>query len=174
MISRSKGRKITLGTFGKPHGVKGFIFLKYYGDDHKNIKTFSELNVGQEKNIKIEDLLITGKKLVVKIKGVEDRETAELYRNKEIFTFEECLPALQKDEYYWYQLERLEVRNEQGENLGIVDHLLSTGANDVMLVKPSDKSIDDKERLVPFVKEETIVEVKLKKKIINVKWPKEY
>ena len=43
-----------------------------------------------------------------------------------------------------------------------------------MLVKPSDKSIDDKERLVPFVKEETIVEVKLKKKIINVKWPKEY
>jgi 16S rRNA processing protein RimM len=53
-------------------------------------------------------------------------------------------------EYYWYQLEGLKVIDQLGQLLGKVDHLLETGANDVMVVKPCAGSLDDRERLLPY------------------------
>jgi ribosomal 30S subunit maturation factor RimM len=47
------------------------------------------------------------------------------------------LPNLAADEYYWYQLEGLKVINQDEQLFGKVDHLLETGANDVMVVKPA-------------------------------------
>ena len=43
-----------------------------------------------------------------------------------------------------------------------------------MLVKPSDKSIDDKERLIPFLKQEVIEKIELQDKTIYVKWPRDF
>lgn len=46
------------------------------------------------------------------------------------------MPNLAADEYYWYQLVGLKVINQDEQLFGKVDHLLETGANDVMVVKP--------------------------------------
>ena len=43
MNDRSQDRRIPLGIFGKPFGVKGYIFLRYYGDNQENIKDFDVL-----------------------------------------------------------------------------------------------------------------------------------
>jgi 16S rRNA processing protein RimM len=42
--------------------------------------------------------------------------------------------------------------------LGDVDYLLETGANDVLVVRASESSIDDRERLIPFIESEVIAE----------------
>ena len=54
--------------------------------------------------------------------------------------FPECAPG----EYYWADLEGLEVRTLDGASLGKVDHLLATGGNDVLV-------LDQAGRLIPFV-----------------------
>ena len=43
-----------------------------------------------------------------------------------------ALPPVAPGEYYWADLEGLSVRNEAGELLGRMDHLLATGAHDVL------------------------------------------
>lgn len=47
-------------------------------------------------------------------------------------------------------MEGLKVIDQGGQLLGVIDHLLETGANDVMVVKPCAGSLDDRERLLPY------------------------
>jgi 16S rRNA processing protein RimM len=85
-----------------------------------------------------------------------------------------ALPALEQDEVYWHQLEGLKVVNGAGELLGVVDHLMETGANDVLVVRHCDDSTDDRERLIPFVEGETIEEIEIAEGRILVNWDKDY
>ena len=174
MNDRSEDRKIPLGIFGKPFGVKGYIFLKYYGDNQENIKDFDELYIDEWHCLEIDEVLISNKKLSIKLKGREDRNNAESLRNKEVYVLESNLPPLGEGEYYWFQLENLKVINEKNEFLGIIDHVMPTGANDVLVVKPLEGSVDNDERLIPFLKKEIITKVELLKKTVYVKWPKDF
>ena len=174
MNDRSEDRRIPLGILGKPFGVKGYIFLRYYGDNQENIKDFDELYIDEWHSLEIEDVLISNKKLSIKLKGIEDRSKAETLRNKEVYVLESHLPPLGEGEYYWYQLENLKVINEQNEFLGIIDHVMPTGANDVLVVKPLEGSVDNDERLIPYLKEEIIIKVELLNKAVYVKWPKDF
>ena len=51
---------------------------------------------------------------------------------------------------------------------------MPTGANDVLVVKPFEGSVDNDERLIPFLKEEIIIKVELLNKTVYVKWPKDF
>jgi len=174
MNDRSQDRRIPLGIFGKPFGVKGYIFLRYYGDNQENIKDFDVLYIDEWHSLEIEDVLISNKKLSIKLKGIADRSKAESLRNKEVYVLESHLPPLGEGEHYWYQLENLKVINEQNELLGIIDHVMPTGANDVLVVKPLEGSVDNDERLIPFLKEEIIINVELLNKTVFVKWPRDF
>ena len=101
----------------------------------ENIKDFDKLFVDTT-CYEIEEILIRNKKLSIKLKGIEDRTEVEALRSKEVYVLEKQLPNLKEGEYYWFQLENLNVINEQNELLGAIDHVMPTGANDVLAVKP--------------------------------------
>ncbi len=56
------------------------------------------------------------------------------------------------------------MQRRTARTLGIVDHLLETGAHDVMVVK------GEQERLIPFVKDEVVLDVDLEAGVITVDW----
>ena len=173
MNNRSQDRRIPLGILGKPFGIKGHIFLRYYGDVQENIKDFNRLYV-DDSCYELEEALIRNKKLSIKLKGIEDRTEVESLRSKEVYVLEKQLPNLKEGEYYWFQLETLKVINEQNELLGVIDHVMPTGANDVLVVKPINGSIDDKERLIPYLKQKIINKIELQDETVSVKWPKDF
>ena len=173
MNNRSQDRRIPLGILGKPFGIKGHIFLRYYGDVQENIKDFNRLYV-DDNCYELEETLIRNKKLSIKLKGIEDRTEVESLRSKEVYVLEKQLPNLKEGEYYWFQLETLKVINEQNELLGVIDHVMPTGANDVLVVKPINGSIDDKERLIPYLKQKIINKIELQDETVSVKWPKDF
>ena len=74
------------------------------------------------------------------------------------------MPPTDDGEYYWRDLEGLEVVHRDGSVLGTVAYLMETGANDVLV------TAGDKERLIPFVVGETILDVDLDKGVIRVDW----
>jgi 16S rRNA processing protein RimM len=79
----------------------------------------------------------------------------------------EQLPAAEEGRFYWADLEGLQVRTTEGADLGRVDHLLETGANDVLVVK------GERERLLPFI-DQVISEVDLDGGVITVEWDPEF
>jgi len=76
-----------------------------------------------------------------------------------------ALPPLAQGEFYWADLEGLEVVTLEGVSLGKVSHLLSTGANDVMVVRDAER-----ERLLPFVPGQWVQQVDLAAGRIVVDW----
>ena len=105
-----------------------------------------------------------GKTVIVRINGYDDRDQAAGLIGTEIGVPRDELPETDSDHYFWSDLEGLCVVHRDGTELGKVDHLLETGANDVMVVK------GETERLVPFVMDKVVLGVDLAKGEIRVDW----
>jgi 16S rRNA processing protein RimM len=107
------------------------------------------------------------------LSGVEDRTAAEALKGNEIRMPTAQFPQADDGDFYWRDLEGLQVWCEEGESrllLGTVQRLLETGANDVLVVTPSEGSIDDRERLIPWMPDEVIKQVDLQERTIAVCW----
>ena len=74
------------------------------------------------------------------------------------------MPATADGEYYWSDLEGLQVVRKDGKLLGQVAHLLETGANDVLVIR------GDQEVLIPYIEGEVIEDVDLAAGVIRVNW----
>ena len=105
-----------------------------------------------------------GKSVVARLDGVHDRTQAEALRGAEIAVQRAAMPEPDRDRYYWTDLQGLQVVRTDGVELGRIDHLLETGANDVMVVK------GEQERLIPFAMHEVVVEVDLSAGRVVVDW----
>ena len=120
------------------------------------------------KPVKIVDGRKQGKGLAALLPGFEDREQAATLVGTQIFVRREQLPATEKDEYYWSDLEGLEVKTTQGELLGRVERLMETGANDVLVIR------GNREHLVPFIQGQYVTRVDLEDGTIEVDWDPEF
>ena len=129
---------------------------------------------GHERKVVVEGSQVSGKRLVVQLQGVDSRDLADQLIGYEIHVDRQTLPELGSGAYYWFQLEGLKVRNVKGVVFGQVDHLLETGANDVMVVQPTSDSVDDQQRLIPYVEDEVIKQVDQETGEILVDWEVEY
>ena len=97
-----------------------------------------------------------------------------MLRNEELFIQEGDLPTVEDGENYLYQLEGMIVKNLEDQVLGKVKGTFGTKSNEVLIVENCYESIDDKERLLPYVKPEVVKDIDLVNKIITVDWLESY
>ena len=164
-------KNVFVGKVSSPHGIKGWLKVISYTDPIENILSYKEwfiINEGDsKKTFSIEDSRIQGKKIIVKLDGIEDRDSAEDLKNKEILVSRIDLPKLEENTFYWNDLLDLSVLDQKGKQIGKVDSLFETGSNDVLVIVN-----ENKERfLVPFIMEEVIRKVDLVKEFISIDWP---
>lgn len=144
---------IVIGKIVSVHGVRGDVKVYSFTDPIENLLGYKHWTLkrdGEVRQIELVSGRLQNKVLVAKLKGLDDREEARLLAGFEICVLRSLLPDLTDGEYYWYQLEGLKVIDLLGQLLGKIDHLLETGSNDVMVVKPCAGSLDDRERLLPY------------------------
>jgi 16S rRNA processing protein RimM len=106
--------------------------------------------------------------ITAKLEGIEDRTGAELLRGCDVAVTREDLGEAAEGEFFWVDLEGLEVVNRQGESLGRVTELMRGGGADVLVVKG-----EDRERLIPFVAH-YVDKVDREAKRITVDWEAGY
>lgn len=169
-IEAAGQQRVVMGSLTSPYGIKGWLKVYSHTSPMDRILEYPfwciEKN-GVEHSYNVLNGRRQGKGLVVQLEGVDTREAAEALGGSTIRLATDDLPSLAEDEYYWYQLEGLKVVTLEGAQLGVVDHLFETGANDVLVVKGGS---DGRERLLPFIPDEVITRVDLEAGSMTVDW----
>ncbi|WP_350296226.1 ribosome maturation factor RimM [Limnohabitans sp. Rim8] len=104
---------------------------------------------------------------------IADRNAAEALRGARVFVPRSSFPTAAQDEYYWVDLIGLDVFNREGEAMGQVKELLSTGPQTVLVLTYTDTQAKEAERMIPFVAA-FIDAVDLPGRRITVDWQADY
>ena len=169
--------EIRLGSINGTHGLKGWVKVYSYTDPLSAILDYTPWILrrgGVDKNVTIIEGQTSGKRLLVQLEGVDTREQAEELIGSEVHANVDTMPDLEEGQFYWFQLEGLTVKNVDGEVLGKLDHMLETGANDVMVVEPTDDSIDKQQRLIPYLEVDVVKQVDQEARVVTVDWDADY
>ena len=105
-----------------------------------------------------------GRGVIARLEGCRDRDAAGGYRGCEIAVERSRLPELEEGEFYWADLVGLQVVTTGGDDLGRVERMMETGANDVMVVRGG------VERLIPFLSGTVVRSVDPDGRAIVVDW----
>ena len=170
-------KRVVLGKIGKSHGIKGWVKLHSFTSPPENILDYPELQIDSaaaQRQLSLVESRNQNSNLLVHFEGIDDPESAQLLTGKEVWVTDAELPKLEAGEYYWHELEGLLVWNEQELLLGEVSRLMETGANDVLVVKPTNESTDERERLVPFIRDQVVKTVDTEAGRIHVDWDAGY
>ncbi len=170
---------VEVGRITDAWGVKGwFKVLPYSSNPEALLAAKSWLLQPAEKGAKsffagtvllpIRQARMHSDSVVAWAQGVDDRDAAEALRGARIFVPRANFPAAGDDEYYWVDLEGLDVKTTEGVALGQVSHLFSTGANDVVVVR------GDRERMIPFVQPDFVKSVDFEANLVVVDWDPEF
>lgn len=160
---------IVLGEVTGVHGVHGQLKIRSFTDPKEQLFDYLPWRLdGELGSFEVREAVREpGKGLIAAIPGVEDREMAGRFVGAQIKVDRGQLPDNDEGKYYWVDLEGLPVTCVDGRELGKVNHLLETGAHDVLVVT------GDRERLIPFVLGKTVVSVDLETGI-QVDWDPDF
>ena len=165
-------RLILVGRIVGLHGVAGEVKLESYTDPRTRIFSYQPwllCSAGSDREISGCRGREQGKGIVASLPDITDRDRAEALIGTEIKVRRSALGETKPGEYYWADLEGLEVVNLEGVALGRISHLLSTGANDVMVVRDGER-----ERLLPFVLDDYVKTVDFDAGRVTVDWDPEF
>ena len=166
-MALSDDKPIVLGRISGLFGVKGWVKIHSYTDPREAILSYRDWRIernGDWEATEVAEGKRHGKTVIVRLAGIEDRDSAVAYVDAAVGIQRSSLPVTKADEYYWSDLEGLQVVHRDGNVLGKVAYLLETGANDVLVVQ------GDQEILIPFVKDDVIENVDFTNGVINVNW----
>jgi 16S rRNA processing protein RimM len=163
---------IVVGKISGIYGVRGWVRVFSHTQPRENILTYQTWYLQDDKGWKpfeLEDGRPHSKGVVAKFVGCDDRDQAIELQQQTIAIKREQLAELASDEYYWEQLVGLTVSNIENIELGVIDILLETGANDVLVVKAGEQ-----ERLIPYIRGDVIKEINLEAGTMLVDWDAEF
>lgn len=171
---------LVVGQLSGVFGVKGWLKVKSFTQPEENILRYAPWRLRMPTGLKIvevDDYQMRPQGLVVHFKGLDDRDEAAQIARLEIEVDKSELPELHAGDYYWHQLMGLTVITDFlgcDQSLGQVKDILETGANDVLVVAPEADSVDQRERLVPYVPDLYVKSVDLTARVIRVWWDPEF
>jgi len=167
------GRRVLIGRIVGLYGVQGWLKIESWAEPRMKIFDYQPwlLNTapGVETQIAGAKGRQQGKGMVAQLPGIDDREQAAALIGMDIHVAREQLPPPGKDEYYWVDLEGLEVVTTEDVVLGRVSHLFATGSNDVVVVRDGAR-----ERLIPFIQGSYVRLVDMSAKRMVVDWDPEF
>ena len=167
----SKQQHINVGRISGVFGIKGWVKVFSFTDARENILNYSPWLLKKDSETRVVNVIdgnLQGKAVVAQLDGVSDRDQAASLMGWDIFITPDQLPKVAKNEYYWSDLVGLAVETNLGIQLGTVDGLLETGANDVVIVK------GERERAIPFLQGKTIINIDLDAGKMIVDWDPDF
>ena len=163
-------KKLLVGKINGFFGVQGWVKIFSYTKPRKNILEYHPwylVDNGAYKVIEITSGREQSKTIVAHLKGIDSRDQAEQLIGKDLYIDKDQLPELSDNEHYWHELNEFRVINNNGVNLGVVNYLVDTGSNNVLVTKGV------KEHWIPYI-EPYLDSVDKKNRVITVDWDENF
>lgn len=170
---------VAVGRVTTVHGIKGWVKIHSFTEPESNIIDYQPWWLAMPDGpvrIDVDECRPATRGFLAHIAGVDDRDQARLYCQRDILVPRESFPEAEEGEYYWHQLEGMRVVSVFGGQeaaLGVVTGFMETGANDVMVVAGDADSRDRLQRLIPFV-DDFIVGIDSDAGLIRVDWDPDF
>lgn len=137
----SPADRVLIARIGAAHGIRGEVRVKAFTADPADIDAYGPLESADGRRFEVTGLRpVSGPAsdmLVVRFKGVGDRNMAEALNGLELFIPRDRLPPASEDEYYHADLIGLAASTVSGEELGTVIGVHNYGAGDLLEIAPS-------------------------------------
>ena len=163
-------KKLLVGKINGFFGVQGWVKIFSYTKPRKNILEYHPWYFVDNGNYKVIEITMgreQSKTIVAHAKGIDNRDQAGQLIGKDLYIDKDQLPELSDDEHYWHELNEFRVINKNGVDLGVVNYLVDTGSNNVLVTK------GDKEHWIPYI-EPYLVSVDKQNRVITVDWDENF
>ena len=131
--------RLTVATILKPQGIRGEVKVKALCDSAEDLKAFKKLIIdGAEYSVL--SVRASGEFAYIGLKGIADRNAAELLRGKDIEVNRSDAPALPEGRYYIVDLIGCKVVNERGDELGEITSV-TPAKTDIYVLERAGKEI---------------------------------
>ena len=154
---------IVIGKIISTHGIDGWLAIESYSYPRENINSYNTHLIVDEQHlpITIKELKIMPKKIIIKLEGYDHISDSEKILGEKIYIKISDLKTLEDGEYYWHDLEGLDMYTTREHYLGKVDFIFNNGSNDVMAIK------NDNDHIYIALIKKNIVVIPNEKIIIN-------
>ena len=158
---------IIIGKVVSTQGNKGEVNVLPLTDSidrFNNLDNVFLRNKNSQTILNVDKIRITKNMVILKLKDIENIEEAKMIVGSILEVERKNAVKLSKDTYFTFEIIGLEVYTENNIFLGKVENIVSTGSNDVYVVKSKDKE----ELFIPAIRE-VVKNVNLEKKRITIK-----
>ena len=179
------GELMVVGRIRSPYGLQGWVWMDSFTENPQSLfnwkpwtltrrlETSSDRPAIAGIEVYPETWKSRGKGFIVRLDGYSERVNIEPLVNCFIGVDESFLPVLESNEFYWRDLEGCQVVTTYDRRLGVVKTVMATGSNDVLIVRGDLESVDQAERLIPFISQ-AVVDVNIEARLIRVDWDPEF
>lgn len=157
---------LEIGQIVNTFGIKGFVKVNPFVDDILRFDDLEKVYIRRNKEIKelqVEEVKYHKNMVLVKFKGIDKVEDAELLRNFYLEVDRENAIELEEGEYFIADLLGMNVLTEENEELGKLEDIFNAGSSDIYVVKTA----EGKQILLPAISE-VIKEINIKENKIIV------
>ena len=129
---------LEIGQIVNTFGIKGMVKIKPFTDDIRRFDKVEKVyieNKTSRKEYEIEEVKYHKNMVLMKLKGIDNPEDANLLRQSYLLVDRENEEPLEEGVYYIVDLLGLEVYSDDNKLLGTVQDIFNTGSNDIYDVK---------------------------------------
>jgi len=127
---------LEIGQIVNTFGIKGMVKVK--PDDNKRFDRLEKVYIKNKEKLKeyqIEEVKYHKDMILIKFRGIENPEQANLLRNSYLMIDREEEKPLEEGTYYIVDMIGMDVYTDEGEKLGNIEDIFNTGSNDIYVVK---------------------------------------
>jgi len=157
---------IVIGKVVSAQGNKGEVNVLPLTDSIDRFNNLDNVFLRNKKSqtiLNVEKIRIRKNIVILKLKGIENIQEAKMIVGSILEVERKNAVKLSKDTYFTFEIIGLEVYTENNIFLGKVENIISTGSNDVYVVKRKDKE----ELFIPAI-HDVVKNINLEKKRITI------
>jgi 16S rRNA processing protein RimM len=130
---------LLLGRVLRPHGLGGLLRISSFAESEKSFlaagKVYLRTPSGDLHEKEIVSIQPHKGVFLMKLKGLNSIEEAEIYRGAPLFARKEAFARESDEDYFWHEIIGLGVYLDTGRYIGEIRQILPTGSHDVYVVQ---------------------------------------